>query len=185
MTKYICECLDGARKCTHETSGFSAPTLCCVRAHATCHWRAAEEQKPKLPEWCKVGAWVWFSGAKDIGYEPGYLKITDVGYNGMENVIDAEGDGIISIPLSVLKQARLRPWTYDEAIGKTVFWKFDNSKKEIASMIVSADDEDNVYVFGYGELKAKKLMVEERFYQSDGLPCGVLEHKNGNGEWVK
>lgn len=48
MTKYICECLDGARKCTHETSGFSAPTLCCVRAHATCHWRAAEEQKPKL-----------------------------------------------------------------------------------------------------------------------------------------
>ena len=115
MTKYICECLDGAIKCTHETSGFSAPTVCCVRANATCHWRRVEDQKPKLPEWCKVGAWVWFSGAKDIGYEPGYLKITDVGYNGMENVIDAEGDGIISMPLSVVKQARLRPWTYEEA----------------------------------------------------------------------
>lgn len=185
MTKYICECLDGARKCTHETSGFSAPTVCCVRANATCHWRRVEDQKPKLPEWCKVGAWVWFSGAKDIGYEPGYLKITDVGYNGMENVIDAEGDGIISMPLSVVKEARLRPWTYKEAIGKTVFWKFDNSKKEIASMIDRADDEGNVYVFGYGELKAKKLMMEERFSQSDGLPCGVLEHKNDQGEWVK
>lgn len=84
-----------------------------------------------------------------------------------------------------IKKARLRPWTYKEAIGKTVFWKFDNSKKEIASMIDSADDEGNVYVFGYGELKAKKLMMEERFSQSDGLPCGVLEHKNEEGEWVK
>lgn len=183
MTKYICECLDGARKCTHETPSFSAPTLCCVRAHATCHWRAAEEQKPELPDWCKVGAWVWFKGDKDTGYDPGYFKINAIGYNGKENVIYA--DGITNVPLSVVKQARLRPWTYKEAIGKTVFWKFDNSKKEIASMIDRADDEGNVYVFGYGELKAKKLMMEERFSQSDGLPCGVLEHKNDQGEWVK
>lgn len=182
MTKYICECLDGARKCIHETPSFSAPTLCCVRAHATCHWRAAEEQKPELPDWCKVGAWVWFKGDKDTGYDPGYFKINAIGYNGKENVIYA--DGITNVPLSVVKQARLRPWTYKEAIGKTVFWKFDNSKKEIASMITRADDEGNVYVVGYGELKAKKLMMEERFSQSDGSPCGVLEHYE-NGEWVE
>ena len=57
MTKYICECLDGARKCTHETPGFSAPTLCCVRAHATCHWRKTENQEVIHPRRsCRSGA---------------------------------------------------------------------------------------------------------------------------------
>ena len=186
MTKYECRCAANSPcRCVIECSPGIAPFRCCLTGASSCNWRRVGDQKPELPKWCKVGAWVWFSGAKDIGYEPGYLKITDVGYNGMENVINAEGDGIISMPLSVVKEARLRPWTYKEAIGKTVFWKFDNSKKEIASMIVRADDEGNVYVCGYGELKAKKLMMEERFSQSDGSPCGVLEHKNEQGEWVE
>ena len=184
MTKYICECLDGARKCTHETSGFSAPTVCCVRANATCHWRRVEDQKPKLPEWCKVGAWVWFSGAKDIGYEPGYLKITDVGYNGMENVIDAEGDGIISMPLSVVKQARLRPWTYEEA-PETLKVIDKHEPKRIVCLFLASKNKNSVQ---YTTLPAwyidtKTLM--DKYMQLDGSPCGVLEHKNDQGEWVK
>lgn len=187
MTKYICECLDGARKCTHETSGFSAPTVCCVSAHATCHWRAAENQEgdtpaPKLPEWIKVGGWVWHGPFDGIVFEQPYFKIERI--DG-ELVYEKSHNNGFPVHYTYLKPARLRPWTYKEAIGKTVFWKFDNSKKEIASMIDRADDEGNVYVFGYGELKAKKLMMEERFSQSDGSPCGVLEHKNEQGEWVK
>lgn len=181
MTKYICECLDGARKCTHETSGFSAPTVCCVRANATCHWRRVEDQKPKLPEWCKVGAWVWFSGAKDIGYEPGYLKITDVGYNGIENVINAEGDGIISMPLSVVKEARLRPWNDDELKSKV-------------GKVFEDDAENPTLCFRYQRGNetlhfAGKIMSSESLSESDwkldGSPCGVLEHKNEQGDWVK
>lgn len=183
MTKYICECLDGAGKCTHETPSFSAPTLYCVRAHATCHWRASEEQKPELPEWCKIGAWVWFKGDKDTGYEPGYLKITDVGYNGIENVINAEGDGIISMPLSVVKEARLRPWTYKEAIGKIVFWKGDYDYQENAAMIVGADTDGDFSLYTVGPVTAEEL-TKEIYYQPDGSPCGVLEHYE-NGEWVE
>ena len=182
MTKYICECLDGARKCTHETPGVSAPMfLRCVRTEATCHWRKAEEQKPELPEWCKVGAWVWHGPVDGIVFEPPYFKIERI--DGELAHGESHNNGF-PVHYTYLKPARLRPWTHKEAIGKTVFWKFDNSKKEIASMIDRADDEGNVYVVGYGELKAKKLMMEERFYQSDGLPCGVLEHKNEEGEWV-
>ena len=69
MTKYICECLDGARKCTHETHGFSAPTLCWVRVGSKANWRKVEEQKPNLPEWCKVGAWVWHGPVDGIAFE--------------------------------------------------------------------------------------------------------------------
>lgn len=181
MTKYICECLDGARKCTHETSGFSAPTVCCVRANATCHWRRVEDQKPKLPEWCKVGAWVWFSGAKDIGYEPGYLKITDVGYNGMENVIDAEGDGIISMPLSVVKQARLRPWNDDELKSK-VGKVFEMGNGDLTLCLgYQRDIADLIFV---GKLMSAQSFAESD-WRLDSLPCGVLEHKNDQGEWVK
>ena len=181
MTKYICECLDGARKCTHETSGFSAPTVCCVRANATCHWRRVEDQKPKLPEWCKVGAWVWFSGAKYIGYEPGYLKITDVGYNGMENVIDAEGDGIISMPLSVVKQARLRPWNDDELKSK-VGKVFEMGNGDLTLCLgYQRDIADLIFV---GKLMSAQSFAESD-WRLDSLPCGVLEHKNDQGEWVK
>ena len=180
MTKYICECLDGARKCTHETSGFSAPTVCCVRANATCHWRRVEDQKPKLPEWCKVGAWVWFSGAKDIGYEPGYLKITDVGYNGMENVIDAEGDGIISMPLSVVKQARLRPWNDDELKSK-VGKVFEMGNGDLTLCLgYQRDIADLIFV---GKLMSAQSFAESD-WKLDGSPCGVFEHYE-QGEWVK
>ena len=181
MTKYICECLDGARKCTHETSGFSAPTVCCVRANATCHWRRVEDQKPKLPEWCKVGAWVWFSGAKDIGYEPGYLKITDVGYNGMENVIDAEGDGIISMPLSVVKEARLRPWNDDELKSKV--GKVFEDDVENLTLCFRYQRENETLHFA-GKIMSSESLAESN-WKLDGSPCGVLEHKNEQGEWVK
>ena len=187
MTKYICECFEGAKRCTHETTG-SCPTLCCVRAHATCHWRKVENQEVEtpattLPDWCKVGAWVWFSGAKDIGYEPGYLKITDVGYNGMENVINAEGDGIISMPLSVVKEARLRPWTYKEAPEtlKVI------SKCEPEQMICLFLASRNKHSVQYTTLPAWYIDVKilmDKYLQLDGSPCGVLEHYE-NGEWVE
>ena len=176
MTKYECRCAANSPcRCVIECSPGIAPFRCCLTGNHSCNWRRVEDQKPELPDWCKVGAWCYIhSGGIGTGK---YQKIEAVhsGFFHTEYLV----------PIENISEARLRPWTYEEAIGKTVFWKFDNSKKEIASMIDRADDEGNVYVFGYGELKAKKLMMEERFSQSDGLPCGVLEHKNDQGEWVK
>ena len=181
MTKYICECasLNSLHTCTCEADGMP-PKMCCISGCRIGGWRKSEEQEvetpaPKLPEWIKAGAWC-------------YIHSGGIG-TGKYQKIEAVHSGFVKteylVPIENISEARLRPWTYKEAIGKTVFWKFDNSKKEIASMIDSADDEGNVYVFGYGELKAKKLMMEERFSQSDGSPCGVLEHKNEQGEWEK
>ncbi len=182
MTKYECRCVAHKPcRCVIECSIGFAPLRCCLTGDSSCNWRRVENQEvetpvPKVPEWCKIGAWVWND-------EIGYGKIEQEPRTG--ELLVFFGGGTRAFEAERYKEARLRPWTYKEAIGKTVFWKFDNSKKEIASMIDRADDEGNVYVFGYGELKAKKLMMEERFSQSDGLPCGVLEHKNEEGEWVE
>ena len=182
MTKYICECLEGARKCTQITPGCSPPKFCCVCADNLANWHEVEEQKPNLPEWCKIGAWVWFRGDKFFGYDPEYLKITAIGHNGKENVIDCGKK--INFPLSVVKQARLRPWTYKEAIGKIVFWKGDYDYQENAAMIVGADTDGDFSLYTVGPVTAEEL-TKEIYYQPDGSPCGVLEHKNENGEWVE
>lgn len=186
MAKYICECLDGARKCTHETTGFSCPTLCCVRVGSKANWHKVEEQKrdssaPKMPEWCKVGAWVWFRGDKFFGYDPEYLKITAIGYNGKENVIDCGKK--INFPLSVVKQARLRPWTYKEAPEtlKVI------SKCEPEQMICLFLASRNKHSVQYTTLPAWYIDVKilmDKYLQLDGSPCGVLEHYE-NGEWVE
>ena len=186
MTKYICECLDGARKCTHETHGFSAPTLCCVRSNSSCNWRRVEDQKaepaaPKLPEWCKIGAWVWFSGAKDIGYEPAYLKITAIGYNGWENVIDADGEGITNMRLSIVKPARLRPWNDDELKSK-VGKVFEMEHGDLTLCLGYQRDRGALYFAGKGPSAYSAKTLAESNWKLNGSPCGILEHKNEQGE---
>lgn len=180
MTKYICECLDGAGKCTHETPNFSAPTLYCVRAHSTCHWRAAEEQKPELPKWCKVGAWVWHGPFDGINFEQPYFKIERI--DG-ELVYEKSHNNGFPVHYAYLKQARLRPWTHKEAIGKIVFWKGDYDYQENAAMLVGADTDGDFSLYTVGPVTAEEL-TKEIYYQSDGSPCGVLEHYE-NGEWVE
>ena len=145
--------------------------------------KGIEVTAPIIPDWCKTGALVYVT---PDNREPFYGKVYGVVYYTMEVKVTLDGETVVGVfTWDNVRRARLRPWTYKEAIGKTVFWKFDNSKKEIASVIDRANDEGNVYVVGYGELKAEKLMMEERFSQSDGSPCGVLEHENGEGEWVE
>lgn len=149
--------------------------------------KGIEVTDPTIPDWCKTGALVYVT---PNNREPFYGKIYGVTYSRVYNTTEVkvtlDGETVVGVfTWDNVRRARLRPWTYKEAIGKTVFWKFDNSKKEIVSMIYRADDGGNVYVFGHGELKAKKLMMDGRFSQSDGSPCGVLEHENEKGEWVE
>ena len=180
MTKYICECFDAAIRCTHETTG-SCPTFCSLSG-SKANWHEVEEQKPNLPEWCKIGAWVWFRGNKFFGYDPEYLKITAIGHNGKENVIDCGKK--INFPLSVVKQARLRPWTYKEAPEtlKVI------SKCEPEQMICLFLASRNKHSVQYTTLPAWYIEVNilmDKYLQLDGSPCGVLEHKNEQGEWVE
>lgn len=172
MTKYICECLDGARKCTHETSGFSAPTLCCgVRAHATCHWRAVEDQKTKLSEWCKVGAWC-------------YIHSGGIG-TGKYQKIEAVHSGFVKteylVPIENISEARLRPWNDDELKSK-VGKVFEMGNGDLTLCLgYQRDIADLIFV---GKLMSAQSFAESD-WRLDSLPCGVLEHKNDQGEWVK
>lgn len=186
MTKYICECLDGARKCTHETPSFSAPTLCCVRAHATCHWRKVENQGvetpvPKVPEWCKVGAWVWHGPVDGIAFEQPYFKIERI--DG-ELIYEKSHNNGFPVHYTYLKPARLRPWTYEEA-PETLKVIDKHEPKRIICLFLASKNKNSVQ---YTTLPAwyidtKTLM--DNYMQLDGSPCGILEHKNDQGEWVK
>lgn len=179
MTKYICECLDGARKCTHETPGVSAPTLCCVRADGPCHWRKVENQEvetpvPKVPEWCKIGAWCYIHGG-GIG-------------TGKYQKIEAVHSGFVKteylVPIENISEARLRPWTYEEAPETLkVIDKYEPER--IICLFLASKNKSSVQ---YTTLPAWYISAEalkDKYMRLDGSPCGVLEHKNEQGEWVK
>lgn len=182
MTKYICECLDGARKCTHETPGFSAPTLCCVRAHATCHWRKVENQEgeapaPIIPEWCREGAWVHVT---PDNREPFYGKVFAFGCSGV--MITLDGKTVIgAFFMDRIKKARIRPWNDDELKSK-VGKVFEMGNGDLTLCLgYQRDIADLIFV---GKLMSAQSFAESD-WKLDGSPCGVLEHRNENGEWVK
>lgn len=180
MTKYICECLDGARKCTHETTGFSCPTLCCVRVGSKANWHEVEDQKPKLPEWCKVGAWVWHGPFDGIEFEQPYFKIERI--DG-ELVYEKSHNNGFPVHYTYLKQARLRPWTYKEAPETLKVISKCGPEQMICLFLASR----NKHSVQYTTLPAWYIDVKilmDKYLQLDGSPCGVLEHYE-NGEWVE
>lgn len=170
MTKYICECLDGARKCTHETPGFLAPTLCCVRANATCNWRAVEDQKPEHPDWIKAGAWCYIhSGGIGTGK---YQKIQSV-HSGF---VQTE----YLVPIVNISEARLRPWNDDELKSK-VGKVFEDDVKN--PTLCFRYQRDNKTLHFAGKIMSAESLAESD-WKLDGSPCGVFEHYE-QGEWVK
>lgn len=187
MTKYICECLDGARKCIHETPSFSAPTLCCVRAHATCHWRKAENQEveapaPIIPDWCRTGAWVYVTPDNS---EPFYCKIYGVTYSRVHNTTEVQvtldGKSLVGVfTWSNVQRARLRPWDADE-LKSMVGEVFEMGNGDLTLCLgYQRDIADLIFV---GKLMSAQSFAESD-WKLDGLPCGVLEHYE-QGEWVK
>ena len=181
MTKYECRCAANSPcRCVIECSPGIAPFRCCLTGESSCNWRRVGDQKPELPKWCKVGAWVWHGPFDGINFEQPYFKIERI--DG-ELVYEKSHNNGFPVHYTYLKQARLRPWTYKEAIGKTVFWKGDYDYQENAGMIVGADTDGDFSLYTVGPVTAEEL-TKEIYYQPDGSPCGVLEHYE-NGEWVE
>ena len=184
MTKYICECLDGARKCTHETTGFSAPTLCCVRAHATCHWRKVENQGvetpvPTLSEWCKVGTLVYITPDNS---EPFYGKVYSLYSDGQGVWVKKFNEEFITaFTKDTVSPARFRPWD-DVELKSKVGKVFEDDAENLTLCFRYQRGNETLHFSG-------KIMSAESLAESDwkldGSPCGVLEHKNDLGEWVK
>lgn len=144
-------------------------------------WQNSLIKRPaKLPEWCKVGEWVWVKSAES------YEKITEITCTKIATKyffwnVEAIGKTVF--------QTLLRPWTFEEAPaflkckdkdGELCFSPlcFDYVKKDFC-YYMNGKNIDSVGVRDFRE-------VAENYTQLDGSPCGVLEHFDPErGEWVK
>lgn len=172
MTKY--ECCYAEHKpcrCVIECSDGVAPFRCCLTGDRSCNWHKVEDQKP---EWCKVGAWC-------------YIHSGGIG-TGKYQKIEAVHSGFVKteylVPIENISEARLRPWTYEEA-PETLKVIDKHEPKRIICLFLASKNKNSVQ---YTTLPAwyidtKTLM--DNYMQLDGSRCGVLEHKNEQGEWVE
>lgn len=180
MTKYICECasLNSLHTCTCESDGMT-PKMCCISGCRIGGWRKSEEQEvetpaPELPEWCKVGAWVWND-------EIGYGKIEQEPRTG--ELLVFFGGGTRAFEAERYKEARLRAWNDDELKSK-VGKVFEMGNGDLTFCLGYRMDRGALYFAGKGPFAYPAKTLAESDWKFDGLPCGVLEHYE-QGEWVK
>lgn len=119
-------------------------------------------QDKQLPDWCKVGEWVWCIDSEE------YAKIKSIDDNGTLYFNDDKYHNVYARP------ARLRPWMPEEAIGKVVY------VSKCYYLITSADE----FMAKAGAEFIRLDKLAERYFQPDSSPCGKLEHLE-NGEWVE
>lgn len=130
----------------------------------------ARLKKPSLPDWCKVGEWVYTCGGD-------YRKV------------EAISDGIVSLSgglnihvgdiHSELVKSRLRP--YDAGEVPDLPFEVTEKNSNFRTTVVSCKG-DKVWL----ACESTAISTEELKlgFTSKGKPCGVLEHLI-KGEWVK
>ena len=179
MTKYICECAAQPCRCVIECSPGVAPFRCCLTGNHSCNWRKVEDQEvetpaPKVPEWCKIGAWC-------------YIHSGGIG-TGKYQKIEAVHSGFVKteylVPIENISEARLRPWNDDELKSK-VGEVFEMGNGDLTLCLGYQRDRGALYFAGKGPFAYPAKTLAESDWKFDGFPCGALEHKNDQGEWVK
>lgn len=130
------------------------------------------ERPAKLPDWCKVGEWVWSDG--------NYYEVIETGADWFRTSRNGDTGLWGANILHQFSQARLRPYNTDEMkalVGKPITM-LDGAvclctayNKRDKSVIL-----DNIY------WDAQELLGSG--YTIDNKPCGKFEHLE-DGEWVK
>jgi hypothetical protein len=131
-------------------------------------------EKNTLPDWCKVGEWVWRDGK--------YHKIIETG---QEWIITAWDEHTGFWGMNILyqfSQARLRPYNAAEMRGLIGKVLTSNSRSTPFSFLVVYAEGDGSFIESY-RFKYTAEELKDHF-TIDGKPCGVLEHLE-NGEWVE
>ena len=153
-------------------------------------WQNSLIERPaKLPDWCKVGEWVYETLTNS------YAKVekmdTGLPWANSHVTVRFADKGSVSIPYAhaqlQLKQARLRPWTFEEA-PETLKVKHEDGHLCLITLYFSTV----LQAWGYGvQGKDQHLragvgleVIANSCTQLNGKPCGVLEHLE-NGEWVQ
>lgn len=138
-------------------------------------WQNSLIERPtRLPDWCKVGKWVWATTFKK------YFKIERLDKVGVDGRSSA--DDLYSVKFENIRQARLRPYNVEEMkalVGKVI------ETKNTADLIIAYDREmAKVRDTIMGCWRSADELLKSNF-TIDGQPCGVQEHLDEKGEWVK
>jgi hypothetical protein len=131
-------------------------------------------EKKTLPEWCKVGEWVYYRG---------YRKIIEV--KALRLVLESAHCGNLTVyPEEIgkeVKQARFRPYNADEM--KALVGKSITLKDGAVCLCTAWSAQSNHIILDNTSWTAESLL--DIGYTVDGKPCGKLEHLNEKGEWVE
>lgn len=129
-----------------------------------------KKQDNKLPDWVKVGEWVYDASLRE------YLYVREEDYDWYVDPI-ARGR---------IKQARKRPFN-------------DKEMKALVGKIITSTDGDVSIITDYSPHSAEYNVASVYFiggwstadellkgnYSVDGKPCFKLEHLNEKGEWIE
>lgn len=117
-----------------------------------------------LPDWCKVGAWVWNES------QGRFARITAIGQR-IQLLDLTEQKGYMD-DVDCLKPVRVRPWTFDEApLGF-------KTKDDVFILLYIQDKQEWGY-WAKKECEEYTLAEVAELIQADGSPCGVLEVEVG------
>lgn len=137
-----------------------------------------------LPQWAEQDRWVWRT------CEGKFAQITDIAGSDVwvKFVGDTQPVRVRSdVFLSYCTEARVRPLTRSEmlhTIGKIVCFADDPANRRIVDGTAKVDGDLKVSVAGCVRYyTSSEFML--LFKWEDGTPCGVLERKACNGDWVK
>lgn len=134
-------------------------------------WQNSLIERPaKLPDWCKVGQWVYLCNCT-------YSRIVSINdcHVNLENGISVGKNSIHE----EMVPARLRPYDEEEMrglVGKVI------ENGAYCYVVQSYDKNLCAVKMDIGWVYAEYLV--KHGYTIDGNPCGILEHLE-DGEWVK
>lgn len=179
MSKWKCTQCDGENSpCICEMADYDLPpTHCMIDGTDDAVWEIVKDETlPKLPDWCKVGEWVY--------HHSKYGKITNIDTLNKEiSVSKDQNDNAytysFAAALESFRCARLRPYTPEEMkalVGKVI-------KSIFGYFLCTAfRTQQQTIEFGPYAQTADSLLIRD--FSIDGKPCGVLEHLD-NGVWEK
>lgn len=185
MAKFICrEC---RVPCVVDMGEASSIPEYCLAAGGDADWQRCEKDENSVPstapaktsDWYNVGALVWND-------RYGYGKIERVDDDGISKVIfdNLTDDKSRLMAVTELREGRIRPWTFEEA---PLNLKVKREETKNVAVLVGTMKNWNFYVFDSmgGSVFVSFDKIAEDCTQLDGSPCGVLEHLNLDGTWVK
>ena len=140
-------------------------------------WQNSLIERPaKLPDWCKVGEWVW--DIEDSRYVK-IISITDMVL--LETADKCTYCEELKDMKGLYNQARTLPYNAEEM--KALVGKVIKTPKDIAMVLGYSGERNKVCVATMDNYFAAGTLLDVGA-TLDGKPCGKLEHLE-NGEWVE